>query len=320
MYISFNITNHPLNIRVNRGNRKNRFFLMFLYNNEAEMAYIHIWRLYDYIYKFIIVVSNQTFSGLPKNVSFAPFDNELKKFKNKMDVVYFDNICNRELYYSSHLVWCLEQSQRDYAKYYIEQHYNPTENDFIIIVDIDEIITREGFEYIEKNLPQDYAHIKGAVYFPYYYHRLEDWYHPCIARYHKGMKSLSNLRGSPGGENFTIIFKDNPSRPLVTHCSYCFKNIEEYKNKLKSFPHQEFNRPPYITNDWIFRSHYCREKINSRPGYDEPYEGWKHLIPDDKRLKYLIDPSYMYPINETSYSEKDLENMCDRKYKRTPFE
>ena len=113
------------------------------------MAYIHIWRLYDYIYKFIIGVSNQTFSGLPKNVSFAPFDNELKKFKNKMDVVYFDNIWNRELYYSSNLVWCLEQSQRDYTKYYIEQHYNLTENDFIIIVDIDEIISREGFEYLK---------------------------------------------------------------------------------------------------------------------------------------------------------------------------
>ena len=89
LYSSFYFVYHPLN---NRDNRDKRFFLMFSYNNEAEMAYIHIWRLYDYIYKFIIIVSNQKFSGLPKNVSFAPFDNELKKFKNKMDVVYFDNI------------------------------------------------------------------------------------------------------------------------------------------------------------------------------------------------------------------------------------
>ena len=68
-----------------------------------------------------------------------------------------------------------------------------------------------------------------------------------------------------------LRYKDNPSKPLITHCSYCFNSIEEYKNKFKSFVHQEFNRHPYTTNDWIFRSHYCRAKVNSNPGgYHEP--------------------------------------------------
>ena len=107
---------------------------------------------------------------------------------------------------------------------------------------------------------------------------------------------------------------------MITHCSYCFKDIEEYKNKLKSFAHQEFNKPPYITNDWIFKSHYCREKVNNPKGDDEIYEGWKDLIPDDERLKYLIDRSYMYNINQTSYSIIDLESLCNKTYNRTPFE
>ena len=50
------------------------------------------------------------------------------------------------------------------------------------------------------------------------------------------------------------------------------------------------------------------------------FAGKLALIPDDKRLKYLIDPSFMYPLNETSYTEKDLETMCPEKFKRTPFE
>ena len=33
-----------------------------------------------------------------------------------------------------------------------------------------------------------------------------------------------------------------------------------------------------------------------------------------------MDPSFMYPLNEMSYTEKDLENMCFRKFNRTPFE
>ena len=121
--------------------------------------------------------------------------------------------------------------------------------------------------------------------------------------------------------NFDLMRYDyNSSKALITHCSYCFKNIEEYKNKLKSFAHTEFNKPPYITNNWIFKSHYCREKINSPRGHDERYEGWKDLIPDDERLKYLIDRSYMYNISQTNYTEKDLKFLCHRKYNRTPFE
>ena len=55
------------------------------------------------------------------------------------------------------------------------------------------------------------------------------------------------------------------------------------------------------------------------PGRDEPYEGCKDLIPDE-RLKYLIDRSYMYNISQTNYTEKDLETLCDRKFNGTPFE
>ena len=43
-----------------------RIFLCTLYNDEAEMAYIHSWRLHDYIDKFIIVTSNIIYSGFSK--------------------------------------------------------------------------------------------------------------------------------------------------------------------------------------------------------------------------------------------------------------
>ena len=160
------------------------------------------------------------------------------------------------------------------------------------------------------------------MYFPYYYHRLkEEWNRGLVLRYNATIKSLSYFRWVPINDTTDVIKYDyNPTRPLITHCSYCFKNIEQYRNKLLSFAHTEYNRPPYITNNWIFKSHYCREKINSPKGDDEIYEGWKHLIPDDERLKFLIDRSFTYNISQTSYTEKDLENLCDRKYNRTPFE
>ena len=138
-----------------------------MYNNEAEMAYIHIWRLYEYIDKFIILISNRTFSGFYRNYSFIPFEEDLKPFMNKVDIVHVnDNICNKLEYPSDNSIWCFENSQRDYAKKYIEEHYNPTEEDLLIVVDIDEILTREGIEYVKKNPPKTYYFVKGSMYFP----------------------------------------------------------------------------------------------------------------------------------------------------------
>jgi hypothetical protein len=137
------------------------------------MAYVHIWRLYDYVDKFIIMISNKTFSNTSKNFSFIPFEEEISPFMNKIDIVNFNNICNRKEYPSIKYIWCFENSQRDYAKNFIEEHYNPTKDDLIIVVDIDEIFTREGIKYVKKNPPKYYYFIKGTMYFPYYYHKVQ---------------------------------------------------------------------------------------------------------------------------------------------------
>ena len=172
-----------------------------------------------------------------------------------------------------------------------------------------------------NNPPQDFYFIKGSLYFPYYYHRFGDWDRGFVLRYKKGISSLSKYRVMTIPNGKIIRYNDNPYKPLLTHCSYCFQNIEAYKNKLKSYIHQEHNTPEKTSNNWIFKSHYCREKIGSPiEENDEPYKGWKHLIPDDERLKYLIDRSFMYPLSQTTYTEKDLEKICQINYNRTPFE
>ena len=140
---TLNTTQNFNNINSNDTSIK-RIFLCTLYNNEAETAYIHIWRLYDYVYKFIIVVSNITHSGHPKNITFKSFEKDIQPYMDKVDIVNFNNICKKNEYNGSSNAWCIEHSQRDYAKTYIEEKYNPTENDLLIVADLDEILTREG--------------------------------------------------------------------------------------------------------------------------------------------------------------------------------
>ena len=298
-----------------------RIFIIFLYNNEAEFAYIYLWRLYNYVDRFLFMVSNETFTGLPKNITFSPYEKDIEQYMNKVDIVYFDNVCNKKEYPTLSPIWCFENSQRDYAKIHIEKKYNPNEEDLIIVVDVDEILTREGIEYIKKHPPKNLSFIKGSMYYPYYYHKVRDWNFGYVIRYNKNMPAFTKIRTSdkinPGN---TLKYYYNPFKPLITHCSFCFKDMEQYKNKLNSFSHQEYNKSPYITNNLIFKSHYCRQRIDSIPGHEELYEGWKHLIPDDQRLKFLIDRSFEYPLELTNYTEKDLETMCERKFNRTPFD
>ena len=62
------------------------------------MAYIHLWRLYDYIDRFIFVISNITYTGNLKNITFSPFEKNIEKYMNKVDIVFFNNICNKNAY------------------------------------------------------------------------------------------------------------------------------------------------------------------------------------------------------------------------------
>ena len=88
-------------IKNNTSNNKNntsnygRFFLCTIYNNEAEMLYIQLWRLYDYVDKFIIIISNMTHSGVPKKFTFKSFKKNIKPYMKKVDIVNFNNICKK---------------------------------------------------------------------------------------------------------------------------------------------------------------------------------------------------------------------------------
>ena len=98
-------------IHDNNNLTQGRIFLCTLYNNEAAMAYIQIWRLYNYIDKFIIVTSNITHSGKAKNISFNLFEKDIRPYMDKIDIISFSNICNKKEYPHSDTYWCIEKSQ-----------------------------------------------------------------------------------------------------------------------------------------------------------------------------------------------------------------
>ena len=292
-----------------------RIFDTFLYNNEADILYVKLWRLYNYIDHFIILVSNETFTGRAANVSFAPLEKEIARYKDKIEIVNIPaNYCEK-FRYGSENAWCRERSRRDYALKILEEKYKINENDTILVSDVDEILTREGALHLRRNPPETAYVLKGTMYFPYYFHKVSNW-NPCGAvRYSKNMRPLTSYRDNRNSKLFSLNGK-----PLLTHCTYCFSTIEQYRNKLISYSHIEYSKPPYTTADWIFKSHYCRDKINSPPGHDEDNSNWREYVPDDPRLRFLVDPSFEYDISKTSYKPEDLKGLCKINYNRKPID
>ena len=101
----------------------------------------------------------------------------------------------------------------------MEEHYNPNEDDLIVVVDVDEIFTREGIQYVKENPPKNFSFIKGSMYFPYYYHKVTDCDRSIVIRYNKNMTTLSKYRSTEIIDSNTLKYKFNPLKPLITHCS-----------------------------------------------------------------------------------------------------
>ena len=284
-----------------------RVFDCFLYNGESTMLYIRLWRLYEYVDHFIIFMSNTSFSGEQRNLSFSPFEKEIMQFRSKIyilqrDVTYDPNICIHEQQ------WCREEAQRNDLIEGIK-HYHAKDGDLIFLSDVDEILTKSGMEKILQNPPKDFYHITAVYLTPNFMYGNKLWDFAVVINY-----TTSNLKQFQWYREYRSI-QSYPDYPIMTHCSYCFKTIEEYKFKLKSFSHQEYNKYPYTNDSFIFRMHYCRQQIVSQKIQKRNH--WfdnEKLIPDDPRLNYLIDQDFKMNINQTIYNESILTQLCTKRY------
>lgn len=277
--------------------KKIRLFDLTLYNGESEMLYTRLWRMTPYVDHFLIFVSQQSFSGLQRNVSFAPFDKEIRAFPNLH--LYYDDIDCK-----SGGAWCREKKTRTLLMNHLSE-FKPNSDDLVLSSDIDEIPTRKGIEFLLNNPPKTIYDLKGAYLSPNYKFFMFDWYRAILFRYSKDFPIDDMRRGEK-------MFYKFPDFYVLTHCSWCFRDIEQARFKILSYSHQEHNRYPFHNKSYIFRQHYCRRSFcmnyNSVP--TSLFEG-EEIIPDDPRLNYLIDKNFMFDITQTIYSEKDLDTLCN---------
>lgn len=286
-----------------------RIFDTIGYNGESHLLYTRLWRLDPYVDEFIVLVSNMSHSGKFREVSFAPFENEFKKFSHKLHIYYIDISCSQdEVRRIDHDInWCREKKQR-MARYDYLKLFNPQEGDLIISADADEIPTKAAFDYIVKHPPKTYYSLCCTFNsFNFNFYTTEErWCRLGVLRYSSSLTANDFNR-----QRYQNVEAEDKSM-MCTHCTYCFNTAEAYVNKMITFAHQEFNKYPFTNLSYAFYSHYCKVQIPwGRKLIPTPYFKDEQLLPDDLRLRHLIDNSFHLDINKTIYKESDLATLCN---------
>lgn len=258
--------------------KKNIVIDAFLYFQESIMLSVRLYRMNKFVDYFLIITSNTTYSGFPLNVTFAPFESFIEKYRYK--IILF----NFTLPSSCKNSWCRENYQRNKISDAVKS-LNPSNESIVIVSDLDEIPTYNSMKYIIKNPPQKIYMLGGFMYYYNYRHKLKGNWPGVIVVKASNCKELQNYR-----DNRYVLYKNYsiPIYPSQTHCSYCYKSISLIQKKINSFSHSEFNKSPYTNREYIIsciKNHInfiWKEKLKI-------VEYNKHLLPlpNDERFNYL---------------------------------
>jgi beta-1,4-mannosyl-glycoprotein beta-1,4-N-acetylglucosaminyltransferase len=217
------------------------------YNGEPIGIHRYLY-LKEVVDMFLIVEFNETFSGHPKPYYYQRLEPYLLPLYRQRKILV------KDMHFPPMKdIWTRENYARNIGAKILLDYFGS--HKFIVIVsDIDEIPSRPTV----VSLPQLYTRLSSHVhrlhmtfhYYSFKWVKSEEWLSSFVVndeflrQHHK--KTLTQFRNSQNARSYKIIKNGG------WHCSY-FMNASEILRKLRSFPHQEFNKPPFNTIEWIQR-------------------------------------------------------------------
>ena len=277
-----------------------------MYFGEVDMLMFRLYVLGPYVDYFILGVSNIAHSknSMDLKYSFSPYDFEIMPYLHKIKFSY-SNFTGHE----DSNPWYFEKQQRQDMMRVISK-LNPQPDDLIIQADIDEIPTPAAMRYIINNPPEKYYYLE-CMFFSYSFRwqNEELWLMNSVFKYGTANLNLNFYRNGP---NNNIL----PGYSCV-HCSFCFNSVQRYIKKAENTAHQEFARPPFTEEEYVY------SRIKGRCGY---FRNTAHIVfafekfppfkePMNPKLKFLFDYQPI-PIPQNIYQNKKFSSYlrdCQRK-------
>ncbi|KAG6910570.1 hypothetical protein DXG01_009520 [Tephrocybe rancida] len=201
-----------------------------LMSSELDLLEIRLNELDSVVDNFFIIESNATFTGLPKETHFLNNKNRFSKFEDR--IVY-----RLVPGYKGQVAWDAEAATRGAMTSLLQTHIQalPSGDPILIIMsDIDEIPSRHTVELLKACNYGERIHLqlRNFLYSFEWQVDMSSWrasvnlWRPTLNYHHSLVKDA--------GVDDNRILADSG-----WHCSYCFRTILEYKNKMQGFSHAD---------------------------------------------------------------------------------
>lgn len=204
----------------------------FTFYNELEILELRFLELYDIVDKFIIVEANKTFKG-----DYKPFILEENKWRFSK---WWDKVAHIKVNIPDNLTdaWSREKYQRNSFMPFLYS-MGLSQNDGVIITDVDEIPNPERINYIKNSFDLCGIYkLEMDTYIGSLWNKDTSvkWYHPKIMNW----ESLRNSNPEECRLNFNCQWWEYGG----WHLTY-FGGPGRIANKINHFSHQEYNNDVY---------------------------------------------------------------------------
>jgi len=245
----------------------------FMFFNELDLLEIRLNELRGVVDEFVLIEATKTHTGKDKPLVF----NENKHLFSDFNITHIvvDNFPD------SGNPWHMEINQRSAGVKYVKT-LGLNENDTVLFSDLDEIFKADTVKEYAKTDGWKIARASMPLFY-YYMNCFKTnaaWFH---ARWVKG--DALDIQ-APRWSEPDIDFVD---------CGWHFSFLGNIKEKLSSFAHTEFNKPPYNTDEYI----------------KDRKENFRSLFDDESKFVALENLEYL-PV----YVKENIDRFSKYIYKK----
>ena len=259
----------------------------FMYFDEDMLLDVRLHTLDAYVDKFVISESAEDHSGKKKKLNFNI--NNFPKFKDKISYIVVEKLPKNISFFKKN--WSPDWVRENFHRNSLAEGYkNFSDNDLIMISDLDEIPNPKKISEFQKN--QKYAcfmqkNFQQKINLLNTSQQYWAGTKICQKKYLKSPQWLRNLKVKK--KPFWKIFGNKVQ--LIKNGGWHFsflKDPESIKNKIISYSHQEYNTKKFTNIDLI------KKKIALGEDLFERKINYKKIVIDESFPEYIINNKEMF--------------------------
>ncbi|GAN05395.1 beta-1,4-N-acetylglucosaminyltransferase-like protein [Mucor ambiguus] len=303
---------------------KNKVYDAIIFSVELDLLEIRIKELWKVVDTFVILESNATFTGVTKNLTFNEHKKRFQFAASKIHHVIIDQYAlpagEGPFYNEGKMREAMDQALVDAGA---------KTNDLIIMSDVDELPRAQTIEIISscEGVPEMlHLQLRNYMYSFEFYVDISSW-RAHVVKYNAGHTFythgqitedlLSDAGNHKTGQTNACHHAYSVALSSIGwHCSFCFRTIQEFQFKMKSYSHSD-----RVSSDGLLSADRIQKTIcDGTDIFDMPPESYNYkdmvsklridssqsgvglpssLLNDSQRFKFLLPGGCMRGTNGT---------------------